>query len=100
MKPLKRIALPSGNLLQVVDFGSKNTIASIKGSTKKLGEKYQNALVVLYSKINLEPIGIRKPNANGDYQFLGLNNSLSCFIVGFDNQAQFNAVIQDNVVPK
>ena len=100
MKPLSYQAMPSGNLLQDIGFGSKNTIASIKGSIKKLGEKYQDANVVLYNKANLQPIAIRKPDQNGNYQFLGLNTDLKTFIVAFDKKQQFNAVIQDNVVPK
>ena len=100
MKPCSRKVLRSGNLLQDTGFGSKNTIASIKGLIKKLGEKYQDATVVLYNKANLQPIAVRKPDHNGNYQFLGLNTDLKTFVVAFDKKQQFNAVIQDNVVPK
>lgn len=82
------------------DFGSLQTIAKIKGSTKKLGQQYQDATVVLYNKANLQPIAVRKPDQNGNYRFLGLNTDLKTFIVAFDQKQQFNAVIQDNVVPK
>ena len=82
------------------NFGSKNTVASIKGSVKKLGTKYSQALVVLYNKADLLPIAIRKPDANGNYQFLGLNTDLTCFIVALDKQQQYNAVIQDRIKPK
>ena len=103
MKPALRRAFPSSNFLNVnfnTNFGSKNTVASIKGSVKKLGTKYSQALVVLYNKANLLPIAIRKPDANGNYQFLGLNADLKTFIVAFDKKQQYNAVIQDMVVPK
>ncbi len=100
MKPCSRKAMPSGNLLQDVGFGSKNTVAKIQGSTKKLGQRYQNANVVLYNKANLQPIVITRPDTNGDYQFLGLNTDLKTFVVAFDQKQQYNAVIQDNVVPK
>lgn len=100
MKPCSRKAMPSGNLLQDVGFGSKNTVAKIQGSTKKLGQQYQDAIVVLYNKANLQPIAIRKPDQKGDYQFLGLTTDLNTFIVAFDVSKQYNAVIQDNVVPK
>ena len=82
------------------DFGNSQTIAKIKGGAKKLGDAYQNATVVLYNKANLQPIAIRKPDQNGDYRFLGLNTDLKTFVVAFDQNQQFNAVIQDNVVPK
>jgi len=100
MKPCSHKALHSNNLLQQVGFGSKNTAASIKGSVKKLGQKYHETTVVLYNKLNLQPIAVQKPNFNGDYKFLGLNTDLKTFIVALDRNQQYNAVIQDNVVPK
>ncbi|RJL71968.1 hypothetical protein [Acinetobacter radioresistens] len=100
MKPVSHKVMPNSKLLQDVGFGTSNTVANIKGSVKKLGQQYQNATVVLYNKANLQPIAIRKPDADGNYQFLGLNTDLKTFIVAFDQKQQFNAVIQDNVVPK
>ena len=75
-------------------------IAKVQGSVKKLGQQYKDATVVLYNKANLLPIAIRKPDTNGDYQFLSLNTDLKTFVVAFDQKQQYNAVIQDNVVPK
>jgi len=98
MKPCSRKAMPSSNLLQGITIGP--VIAKIKGSTKKLGEHYQDVTVVLYNKANLQPISIQKSDQNGNYQFLALNTDLKTFIVAFDKKQQFNAVIQDNVVPK
>lgn len=98
MKPCQYIAKPSSAWLQNIASGP--VIAKVQGSVKKLGQQYQNATVVLYSKANLQPIAIRKPDQNGNYQFLGLNTDLKTFIVAFDKQQKFNAVIQDNVVPK
>lgn len=98
MKPCSRKTLPSTNLLQIITTGP--VIAKAMGSVKKLGQQYQNATVVLYNKANLQPIAVRKPDQNGNYQFLGLNTDLKTFIVAFDKKQQFNAVIQDNVVPK
>ncbi|KCX37128.1 MULTISPECIES: hypothetical protein [Acinetobacter] len=90
--------MQSSDLLQNLSVGP--VVAQIKGSVKKLGEKYQNATVVVYNKANLQPIAIRKPDADGNYQFLGLNTDLKTFIVAFDKNQQFNAVIQYNVRPK
>jgi len=98
VKPIFRRILHSSNILQEVSKGP--VIAAIKGSTKKLGEKYKDSLVVLYSKANLRPVAVRKPDVNGRYQFTGLNTDVKTFIVAFDSNHQFNAVIQDNVVPK
>lgn len=98
MKICTRRPKPSGMFLQNINTGP--VVAKIKGSTKRLGEKYKDCLVVLYSKANLQPIAVRKPDQNGNYQFLGLNTDLKTFIVAFDKKQQFNAVIQDNVVAK
>lgn len=98
MKPCSRKSLFSSYLIQALEAGP--VIAKIMGSTKKLGQQYQDATVVLYNKANLLPVAIRKPDQNGDYQFLGLNTDLKTFVVAIDHKHQFNAVIQDNVVPK
>ena len=90
--------MPSSGLMQSVDTGP--IVAKIKGSVKALGQQYKDATIALYNKTNLQPIAIRKPDQNGNYQFLGLNTNLKTFIVAFDKNQQFNAVIQDNVVPK
>ena len=103
MKPIARKAFHSSSFVNGnfnANFGSKNTVASIKGSVKKLGIKYSQALVVLYSKADLLPVAIRKPDTNGNYQVLGLNVDITCFIVALDKRQQYNAVIQDMVVPK
>lgn len=98
MKPNSRKALPASSKLQKIVAGP--VVAKIQGSIKKLGQDYQDATIVLYNKGNLQPIAIQKPDANGSYRFLGLNTSLNTFIVAFDQKQQYNAVIQDNVVPK
>lgn len=98
MKPCQYIAKPSSAWLQDIAIGP--VVAKIAGSVKKLSDTYRNATIVLYNKANLQPIAVRKPDQNGNYKFLGLNTDLKTFIVAFDQQQQFNAVIQDNVVPK
>lgn len=88
----------AGALLQDVAVGP--VVASIKGSTQKLGERYNGALVVLYSKVNFQPLAVTRSDRNGNYQFLGLNTDLKTFVAAFDPQQEYNAVISDNVVPK
>lgn len=98
MKPCSRNANPSSIGLQTITMGP--IVAKIQGSVKKIGNQYKDAIVVLYNKANLQPIAVRKPDENGNYKFLGLNTDLKTFIIAFDKKQQFNAVIQDNVVPK
>jgi hypothetical protein len=98
MKPCSRKVKVSSTYLQVIGTGP--VIAKIAGSVKKLGNRYREASIVLYNKANLQPVAVRRPDEDGNYQFLGLNTDLKTFIVAFDQKQQFNAVIQDNVVPK
>lgn len=103
MKPLQRIAKIHSLFLNSnyeLNFGEKNTIAQIHGQVQKLSKNYSEALVVLFNKVDMKAIAFRKPDIDGNYAFLGLNTSLKVFIVAFDQQQQYNAVIQDNVVPK
>lgn len=98
MKPCQYKIKHCSSKLQVLNVGP--VITSIHGTTKRLGKKYEDALIVLFNKRNLQPIAVTRPDSNCDYRFLGLNNNLNTFIVAFDHAQQFNAVIQDNVVPK
>ncbi|ENX00431.1 hypothetical protein F900_02102 [Acinetobacter modestus] len=100
MRPCSRTVKHSGNLLQDIGFGLNNTLANIRGTTKKLGAQYKDAMVLLYSKSNLHPVSVQKPDEKGNYAFLGLNNTTRFFIVAFDINRQYNAVIQDNVGAK
>ena len=98
MKPTPQRVNPSGALLQNISVGL--VVAKIKGTTSKLGERYNGALVTLYNKVNLQPLAVTRSDQNGDYRFLGLNTDLKTFIVAFDPQQEYNAVTSDNVVPK
>lgn len=98
MKPVSRKAMPAPSYLQNISVGP--VIAKVAGSVKKLGQKFEDATLVLYNKANFLPIAACKPDKNGNYQLLGLNTDLKTFIIAFDKKRQFNAVIQDNVVPK
>lgn len=98
MKPVLFKVRKSSSALQATSTGP--IVAKIIGSTKKLGQRYQDAMVVLYNKANLQPIAIRKPDMSGNYEFLGLNTDIKTFVVAFDQNQKYNAVIQNNVVPK
>lgn len=103
MKPCSQKVLHSSNFLvgnYNADFGSANTVCRISGDVDKLGVDYSNAMVMIARKIDFLPFAIRKPDAAGCYCLKGLNADLVCFIAGFDLGKQYNAVIQDNVVPK
>ena len=98
MRPILYAVKAASVILQSIEIGSR--VGDIKGQTRKLSVRYKDALVILYNKANLQPIAVQRPDENGNYSFLGLNTNLKTFVVAFDRKQQYNAVIQDNVVPK
>ena len=101
-KPVLRKSGRSSAFINVSNskFGSKNTITKVNGSVKKIGVSYNDAIVSLFNKDTMRLVSSAIPNKHGEYQFNGLSGDMECFIVSFDLRKQFNAVIQDNVVPK
>lgn len=98
MKPCRRRALNSSNNLVNLPIGL--AVGGIKGSVQKLNQHYKHAAIALFNKDNFQIIALRKPDENGHYKFAGLSTNLKTFILAFDTNKQYNAVIQDNVVPK
>ena len=74
-------------------------IKKIAGSIKKLGANYAFQKVCAYSRITNQLIAIAESDKDGNYKF-ELSSAAPVYIVALDHQQQFNAVIQDNVVPK
>ena len=75
---------------------SKQTI--IAGKTLEMGVP-KSKLVRIYSRANGSLIASTKSDENGVYKvYMPLD--LAHTIVAIDEHKQFNAVIQDNVVPK
>lgn len=102
-RPTSRKTLTCSDLLDsklLTNFGSDNTPRSITGSVKKLNYEYQNARLCIFNRKNMSLLAVRNPDDHGSYIVNGLNSDLDLFIVAFDNERQYNAVIQDNVIPK
>ena len=80
-------------------FGVQSSVfISIKGVTKQLGTPCSTP-VFLFEKNTLQ---VRRTlsNTDGSYQFNGVVKGREYFIVAHHPTRQYNAVIQDNVVPK
>lgn len=87
------------NIKTHVTSNSSLILRRIKGSIKKLGANYAFQKVCLYSCANNHLITATTSDESGNYQF-ELSSAAPVYIVALDHQQQFNAVIQDNVVPK
>lgn len=58
------------------------------------------AIVQIYSKSNNQLLGSTLTDSLGHYQFTGLQQASKYFLVSHHPTVRYNAVIQDNVVPK
>lgn len=75
------------------------TGGKIAGQVKKLGLAYP-CFVSVHERVGRKMIEMKETNGQGDYSFENLNTSFKFFVMAIDPNNQFNAVIQDNVVPK
>ena len=85
--------------LHVTRGNSTFFIKKIAGSTKKLGANYAFQKVCVYSRITNQLIAITESDKDGNYE-LEVYSSAPVYVVALDSMREFNAVIQDNVVPK
>jgi hypothetical protein len=72
----------------------------IKGSTKKLGVKYFAVPVCCFKRSDKKLLWETISKPDGSYAFRNIAVGLECFIIAFDPNSQYNAVIQDKVVAK
>lgn len=79
--------------------GRLNCYVKIKGKTLKIGIIQPKTKVNLYDRCGVMLQSVDSNNI-GEYAFDGVGRGESYTIISFDSRKQFNAVIQDNVVPK
>lgn len=82
----------------VAGFSNKDP-KTISGTVKKNGV-INRANVHLYERISGNRVASTLADNEGFYEFKNLSNEYKFFITSHDPSSQFNAVIQDNVVPK
>lgn len=71
----------------------------ISGTTKKLGANYSPVPVCLFRRDNRLLLWETTSKPDGSYFFRNIALGLECFIVAFDPNNQYNAVIQDKITP-
>ena len=72
----------------------------IKGTTKKFGANYSPVPVGCFKRSTRELLWEIKSKADGSYAFRNIAVGLECFMVAFDPNEEYNAVISDKVVAK
>ena len=72
----------------------------IKGMTKKLGANYAPVPVCVFRRDNRQLLWEIRSKPDGSYAFRNIAKGLECFVLAFDPNNQYNAVIQDKVIAK
>lgn len=72
---------------------------SIQGTVKRLGVSDTHAKIAILEKNSFDVLDIKSPNTDGTYEFKALKK-IPFIIIAVDLSKKFNAVIQDNIVPK
>lgn len=85
-------------ILTIID--KNQGFGQIKGTTKKLGVNYSPVPVCVFRRDNRQLLWETKSKADGTYAFRNIAKGLECFVVAFDPNNQYNAVISDKVVTK
>lgn len=87
-------------LLKIVSSQNGNQgFGKISGTTKKLGTNYSPVPVCLFRRDNRLLLWETTSKPDGSYFFRNIAVGLECFIVAFDPNNQYNAVIQDKITP-
>lgn len=84
----------------ITTLNADHGFGQIKGTTKKMGTKYSPVPVCVFRRDNRQLLWETKSKSDGSYAFRNIAVGLECFVVAFDLNNQYNAVIQDKVIAK
>ncbi|MNE40695.1 hypothetical protein D3C80_1347300 [compost metagenome] len=93
-----KIIAPVRRLITVLN--TNQGFGQIKGSTKKLGQNYSPVPVCCFKRSTRELLWETTSKPDGTYFFRNIAVGLECFVVAFDPNGQYNAVISDKLVAK
>ena len=75
-------------------------LGQIKGTTKKVSANYSPVPVCAFRRDNRQLLWETNSKSDGSYAFRNIAKGLECFVVAFDPNEEYNAVISDKVVAK
>lgn len=81
-------------------LNSNQGFGQIKGTTKKVGNNYSPVPVCVFKRSNRQLLWETTSKPDGTYTFRNIAKGLECFVVAFDPNEEYNAVISDKVVAK
>jgi len=95
----KYIVIPNIGKRMIAVSNSNQGFGKVDGTIKKLGQNYSPVPVCLFRRDNRLLLWETKSKPDGSYSFRNVAVGLECFIVAFDPNNQYNAVIQDKIIP-
>lgn len=81
-------------------LNDSNGFGQVKGTTKKVGANYSPVPVCVFRRDNRQLLWETTSKSDGSYAFRNIAKGLECFVVAFDPNEEYNAVISDKVVAK
>lgn len=81
-------------------LNSNQGFGRVKGTTKKVGANYSPVPVCCFKRSNRQFLWETTSKPDGSYAFRNIAVGLECFVVAFDPNEEYNAVISDKVVAK
>lgn len=94
----KYLILPRTHKSLVTVLNNNQGFGRIKGTTKKLGQNYSPVPVCCFKRSTRELLWETLSKPDGTYFFRNIAVGLECFVVAFDPNGQYNAVISDKLV--
>lgn len=94
------VAIIPKNFALITSLNENQGLGQIKGSTKKVGANYSPVPVCVFRRDDRRFLWETKSKPDGSYAFRNIAAGLECFVVAFDPNNQYNAVIQDKVIAK
>lgn len=83
-----------------IKTSSNHGFGQIKGKTQKKGVIYPSVEVSVFNRSTKALIWTTYSKQDGSYAFRNIAVGLECFVVGFDPEQNYNAVISDKLVVK
>ncbi len=81
-------------------LNANHGFGQIKGTTKKVGANYSPVPVCVFRRDNRQLLWETTSKPDGSYSFRNIAKGLECFVVAFDPNEEYNAVISDKVVAR
>ncbi|WP_347473221.1 carboxypeptidase regulatory-like domain-containing protein [Acinetobacter thermotolerans] len=100
IQDLKVAVIPRVKEGMILSSNENQGTGRIKGSVKRTGDNYAGVPVCCFRRSNRLLLWETTSKNDGSYEFRNIAVGLECFVVAFDPNEEYNAVISDKVVAK